>query len=307
MVLVDYSDSDEDDEKQKSQNIQDWPGTKRKADHLEGTDISAPKSKLPALPGSFHSLYATNARGATTDDPALHAGRTRQIPHVVGNWPTHIYLEWHLSSKELLLLENAIEDIKSALNDADQSQFHTFLRSELGAQLPLHISLSAPLVLKTENKEPFQEKLWATLCRADIKAFHVQALELNWVSNHDESRFFLVLKVSKPPHDELNRLLRVCNDVVRYFGLSQLYDRPSEAEHETCPDEIGESIDRSDAFHISIAWSLHRPMENAVPPHEASWRDKLCGLNVPFSVLKLKMGNIVVDLSLKNLKGLDKG
>jgi U6 snRNA phosphodiesterase len=302
MVLVDYPDSDEDEEENiKTRSL---AGSKRKADQLEAADTSAPKSKLPALPASFRSLYATNARGATTDDPALHAGRTRQIPHVVGNWPTHVYLEWYPSHDELLLLEDATGNIRSTLNEADRSQIHTFLRSDLGAQLPLHISLSAPLVLKTEDKKSFQEKLQASLSRAGIKAFNARAFDVDWVSNYDKSRFFLVLKLSKPPEDELNRLLRVCNNVARLFDLPPLYDHSSEVKHGSRPETPVEVLDRSDAFHSSIAWSLQKPGDSWRPMLKASARDGLCGLKIPFSVLKLKMGNVVVDLPLDGPKAL---
>ncbi len=79
-MLVDYPDSESDTQEQTK------PVKRRK---LEPTGSKQP----PPLPSNFHSLYATNVRVATADDPSLYGGRSRQVPHVEGNWPTHISLE----------------------------------------------------------------------------------------------------------------------------------------------------------------------------------------------------------------------
>lgn len=93
MVLVEYPDSEAEEETDKGNTqkeaalpVGNAAGTKRKTP-------PGPAEDLPPLPASFHDLYSTATRVSTRDDPSLHGGRKRSVPHIEGNWPTHVYLE----------------------------------------------------------------------------------------------------------------------------------------------------------------------------------------------------------------------
>ena len=309
MVLVDYSDSESDEQEPAyTHQHHQQDGRKRKADYAEDEAASAIKFRpLPPLPASFHSLYATNVRSSTTDDPSLHAGRTRQVPHVVGNWQTHVYLEWYPSQSEVDILDHVIKKswpMSTTVEAPPTNTVHSFLHSNLGTRLPLHISLSAPLVLETIEKGLFEDSIKSKLGDSRIKHFRVEATKLDWAANHDKTRFFLVLRLSKPQDDELNRLLSLCNATAEHFGQPQLYVEPTDIHQlrvrpQLKGNKTGKIADQSDAFHISIAWTLDEPNDSARQSLAALAEDQLPTLKVSFHVLKLKIGNAVIDLPLE--------
>ncbi|KAI9811350.1 MAG: poly(U)-specific 3'-to-5' RNA exonuclease [Pycnora praestabilis] len=340
MALVDYSDSDPDVLEQHQGNSSSLGGSKRKRSSISHSNRAGPDTKkstiasdLPPLPAAFHDLYASSSRVSTRDDPALHGGRQRVIPHVEGNWATHIYLEWYPDPIESTHLSSLISTLEEGRSQ-DEPSTQSLLNSDLGTQLPLHISLSRPVTLVTEQRQPFIDLLEEKVSRSGVRPFNVSLASLDWVPNYENTRWFLVLRISKPANDGLNRLLRLSNQTILAFGQPPLYaenkvpseppqDRSGrgrgrifhnsrgggrgrqnfEARHSREVIREEKNLDFSGHFHISIGWSLEAPSP-AMVTRVSSTEIKgllekgLLGVKIRFETLKAKLGNAVTVLSL---------
>lgn len=65
-----------------------------------------------------------------------------------------------------------LSDIVSGLNTAQTAEdtpIYSLLKSDLGAELPLHISLSRPVMLLTDQRQPFAELLEQSILHLSIR------------------------------------------------------------------------------------------------------------------------------------------
>jgi U6 snRNA phosphodiesterase len=160
----------------------------------------------------------------------------------------------------------------------------------LNVAQPLHVSLSRPLALKTDQKATFLAKLQDAIFEGKIKAFDVHAKEFAWHPNESKTRWFLVLRLEASTN--LSKLLDLCNGTAKAFGQPLLYD---------CATR--------DSFHISIAWSLQplksreddgkveAPTDTAGIPYALLGR--LDSLSVQFDGVKIRVGQDVHNIALK--------
>lgn len=128
------------------------------------------------------------------------------------------------------------------------------------------------------------------------------------MSNFENTRWFLVLQINKPQNNDLNRLLRISNQSLAVFEQPPLYDTP-----EQTPDReksrnrgrgssrggpIREPVaakpeDRSECFHISIAWSLKKPSAEENERIRNIDLNGLRNIEILFDSVKVKIGNSV--------------
>ncbi|KAK3336776.1 U6 snRNA phosphodiesterase Usb1 [Cercophora scortea] len=331
MPLVTYtSDSDSD-----SDTASDPPPPSKKSKPNNTPPAPPP---LPPLPSAFHDLYASTVRTTTADTPFFHQGRTRQTPHIPGNWPSHIYIEWHPSptthahlTSLLTMLQSRLTSPPSPSNTTTnyKTNITTFLTSDLGAPLPLHISLSRPLSLPTNQKAGFLSALTGEVASSGVAPFALAVRGAEWHRTEESGRSFLVLRVrtksatttsgtgkGKNANPELTRLLRGCNLVAKQHGQPELYQWAGDADDDADADaEIGSGSSKADngksvgnAFHISIAWTFTKPTEEleqltreVFAEHEEEGDEDGIQKTTVIQVdgIKAKIGNVVTHIPLR--------
>lgn len=210
-----------------------------------------------------------------------------------------------------MLLNELLEvarDTNGAQSDATapENAVHSLLNNDLGVSLPLHVSLSRPLSLRTEQKDDFNAHLGMRMRKSRITAFCVHVEQLNWHPNEDGSRQFLVLSLSEPSGDQLRSLLAVCNEVAADYDQPLLYARRSHTDVDLQTHQAGPSESQHSHFHISIAWALKSRLSpgTASLGHASSasgMSDQLQGvrrLDIPFTSVKIRTGQDVITLPL---------
>ena len=132
--------------------------------HEPSSSTSPPSAIQPtSRPRKLPSLASSIIGPVHVDNPALHQGRIRSVPHVDGQWACHVYVPVTLKPRSALrdVLEDAIQSAKVGVQDymglpaqetAEMSAFHTFWDAET-PRPELHISLSRPIFLRAHQRE----------------------------------------------------------------------------------------------------------------------------------------------------------
>jgi hypothetical protein len=128
-----------------------------------------------------------------------------------------------------------------------------------------------------------------------------------------------VLRLRRPDFDGLNKLLHLSNKVVQEYGQPALYTKiPLNTKNSTgkspskkFPSALWAGMeDLSDAFHISIAWTLTSPDPDLLKLTKAIATDHMKGLDqiqIEIGELKSKVGNAVTNIPLPKAVSVGKG
>ncbi|KAI9208009.1 uncharacterized protein BJ171DRAFT_492349 [Polychytrium aggregatum] len=209
----------------------------------EPSDSSCPVDHIACSPGSSE-----------------HQGRIRSVPHIEGNWATHVFIS--VTPTDDLQLD--IDAINTHASNRCGQAYHQF-------ELPLHISLSRAVYLKVFQIPQFARLLGQSMNRHP--RFKVGFNGISHYQNDDKTRSFLALDVGVGKY-ELGLLTQDVDAALRQFQQPVFYEPPR--------------------FHASIGWSLGSE-PSAVSPALAtslrSWSRTLCRCSFVVGQIECTIGN----------------
>lgn len=188
-------------------------------------------------------------------------------------------------------LTRLLTTVETTLNG--EIKLHQFMTSDLGAPLPLHVSLSRPLSLQTAEKDDFLSRVTESLASGSMQPFEIQPRNLAWFTSPDSNRSFLVLGVSttggEGNNKQLMELLEKSNAASSRFKQPLLYQSQDADMART-------------AFHISIAWTFAKPghdlSQATLDLFQKLPLEEVMGWKINVSSVKVKIGNAVTSIEL---------
>lgn len=164
------------------------------------------------------------------------------------------------------------------------------------------------------------EQLEKALKASNVRPFSVRFSSVSWEVNYESTRWFLVLRAEKLEGNQLNRLLKVCNQIASDFDQPPLYAEPAsvKSERSSSPKDRWRGskarvskgkrkyldiADFSQHFHVSLGWRLAAPNDgleliNTLPGVRNILQSSIKASEVFFDKVKIKVGNSVAAVGL---------
>ena len=203
-------------------------------DLLAAYGSSSDEDGPPPTDAALVHLAPDATAGAHPPLPTLphqgHEGRTRMPPHMLGNYPSHVFVP--------VVEVAAMPGFKALARRATAATWGSASgKRRRHRRFPaekLHVSLSHTFVLREHHIETFASKLRDTM--AERACFWATATGHRTFRNADGSRVFAALEVLDDPQDrEMRGLIGAVDEVLRRFKQAPYFDEPQ--------------------LHISVAWA----------------------------------------------------
>ncbi|KAH1002844.1 U6 snRNA phosphodiesterase 1 isoform X2 [Dendroctonus ponderosae] len=204
------------------------------------------------------------------DDPCLHDGRIRTIPHERGCWAVFVYIPFTETS--------GVRELCSFIKELVPDRLNLHVSNEF------HISLSKILVIKFHWISSFVQTLKDRI--NPFKKFFILFDGLKVYCNEEKTRTFISLEI-RCGHNTLVQLVDAVDRCLDDFELPTFYKNPS--------------------FHMSIAWCADDKQEE-LEPYLAQFSDKLEELKEAFDqdnwylfaeLIMCKVGNKIFQFTLQ--------
>ncbi|KZT36634.1 hypothetical protein SISSUDRAFT_931230 [Sistotremastrum suecicum HHB10207 ss-3] len=166
------------------------------------------------------------------DDPALHQGRVRSIPHVNGQFAAYIFIPVVLHGSTKRFVDNLVTE-----SMALQPGLHD-IRTQDRSQL--HVSLSRLLLLSASQRDDLKMTLRAIALA--FQCFRASFSSFSVLTNDEKTRHFLAMDVGAG-HNEFQDLVIALRPGLRAIHQKDFYTEPK--------------------FHASFAWTLALDVSNS--------------------------------------------
>lgn len=228
-------------------------------------------------------MLLTIEKSEDKDAPENHQMRIRSIPHVEGNWATHVFIECKLLfspffpfSTFFLTPGTLNENLKSVITNIEE------IFTDIHAISSPHLSLSKTFILRYHWIESFFSSLKDKLKGSTPKFLLQLSSDVVYFSNEDKTRHFACILASEWNQQLLISLVGRVDSCLREFDLPVYYEEPS--------------------MHVSILWKLSEFSSEEKAEIESKIKNLMETaqqvLDVVIDKISCKSGNKMVEISL---------
>lgn len=190
-------------------------------------------TKLPML------LQVDSSKTLEKTSSEDHQMRIRSIPHVEGNWATHVFIECKFNLYLLILKLIYFAIILGPLNERLQEALQLLINEFNDIHLvdSTHVSLSKTFILRYIWLDPFFSSLREQFKSSSSLMFQLQfSSDVVYLSNEEKTRYFACILVSEWCQQALSSFIEKVDKCLKDFNLPVYYEEPS--------------------FHLSVLWKL---------------------------------------------------